>query len=93
MKSQVYSWRLSSGKKARLEKMARRRKIPLAKVIDAATDEWLARNEHDANDEKEQKRLHAIARRLAGTICSGNPNGSRQIKEAMGARLAEKYGR
>lgn len=93
MKTHVYSWRLTSGKKARLEKVARRRKMPLAKVIDVATDEWLARNEHDTADKVEQKRLHAIAERLIGTISSGNPSGSEQVSEGMGELLAEKYGR
>lgn len=93
MKTHVYSWRLTSGKKARLEKVARRRKMPLAKVLEVATDEWLARNEHNTADEAEQKRLHAIAQRLIGTISSGNPNGSERISEAVGELLAEKYGR
>ena len=41
MKSEVYSWRVSTELKSGLEREARRRKISVSAVLDLAAREWL----------------------------------------------------
>jgi hypothetical protein len=93
MKTEVYSWRLTPGRKARLERIARRRKLKIAQVLDIAVDDWLARQADEIADDEEQKRLHAIAERIIGSITSGNRHGSTTVRQTVRKRLAEKYGR
>jgi hypothetical protein len=63
MKTEVYSWRVSTELKMGLEREARRRKVSLSKVLDAAAEEWLTSNSADSDDDREQKRLHEAAPR------------------------------
>lgn len=93
MKTEVYSWRLSPGRKADLERVARRRKLKIAHVLDMAVDEWLAHQADEIADDQEQKRLHAIAARIIGSVTSGNRHGSTTVRQTVRKRLAEKYGR
>ena len=93
MKTEVYSYRLTPSRKTSLEREARHRKIKVAQLLDMAVDEWLANHAKAVADDKEQKRLHAIAARLIGTIHSGKRDGSTRVREIVGAQLAEKYGR
>ena len=92
MKTEVYSWRLTPSRKARLERVARRHDLKIAQVLDIAVDEWLAKYPEDLDDE-EQKRLHAIAGRIIGSVSSGNRHGSTTVRQTVRKRLAEKYGR
>ena len=92
MKSEVYSYRLTSARKASLERAARRRKLNIAQALDIAVDEWLAKYPEELDDD-EQKRLHAIAERIIGSVSSGNRHGSTTVRQAVRKRLAEKYGR
>lgn len=93
MKTEVYSYRLTLGRKTELQKAARRRKVKIAQVLDLAVDEWLARNAFSVSDDEEQKRLHAVADRWIGSIHSGKRDGSTRVREIVRASLAEKYGR
>jgi len=43
MKSEIYSWRVSTDIKTNLEREARRRGMSLAAVLDLAAEEWLKR--------------------------------------------------
>ena len=43
MKTEVYSWRVSTELKTGLEREARRRKISLAAALDIAAHEWLTK--------------------------------------------------
>ncbi len=61
MKTEVYSWRVSTELKTGLEREARRRKISLAKALDLAADEWLKNGGTDKDDDLEQKRIHEAA--------------------------------
>lgn len=92
MKSEVYSWRLSAGLKADLERAARARKMRLSAVLDMAVRDWLAKNAQDIADDEEQKRLHAAVERCIGAFASGNPRGSEMVRETVRKRLARKYG-
>lgn len=93
MKTEVYSWRLSSELKSDLERVARSRKVRVSTVLDTAVREWLAKNAVDIASDEEQKRLHAVASRYFGAFASGNANRSEQVRETVGKRLGAKYGR
>jgi hypothetical protein len=41
MKTEVYSWRVSTNVKAGLEREARRRKTSVSAILDMAAQEWL----------------------------------------------------
>jgi hypothetical protein len=93
MKTIVYSWRLTPGRKAHLERIARHRKLKIAQVLDIAVDDWLARQPGELADDEEQKHLHAIAKHIIGSVTSGNGRSSTTVRQTVRKRLAEKYGR
>jgi len=93
MKSEVYSFRLSPDLKANLERAARRRKTHVSVVLETAAREWLKRNATDLEDDEEQKRLHAAARKCFGTISGDNPRRSEVVSELVRESLERKYGR
>lgn len=87
-KTEIYRWRLDPDLKQRLEHAARAEKISVASMLDRIVREWLAK--HEADEEALQRRLHAEARKWIGSINSGDPHGSEQVKERVRARLMEK---
>jgi len=91
MKTAVYSWRLTPARKANLERIARRRKLKIAQVLDIAVDEWLARHATDIADDREQKRLHALAQRYIGVIKGRDPHRSANVSKLMRQSLRRKY--
>lgn len=93
MKTEVYSWRLTRGRKANLERVARRRRLKIAHVLDMAVDEWLARHATDIADDEEQKRLHALAQRYIGVIKGNDPRRSANVSKLMRQSLRRKYAR
>ena len=93
MKSEVYSWRLSPGLKADLERAARARKMRLSVVLDMAVRDWLAKNAQDIADDEEQQRLHALAERYFGVIRGKDPRRSERVSELIRKSLRRKYGR
>jgi hypothetical protein len=93
MKTEVYSYRLTSARKASLERAARRRKLKIANVLDMAVDDWLAKQADEIADDEEQKRLHRNAERYIGVFSSGDPTRSSRVREIVRERLAKKYGR
>ena len=62
MKTEVYSWRVSSELKQHLEREARRRKASISSILDTAAREWLAKSRASIADDEEQKRLHAAVK-------------------------------
>ncbi len=44
MKSKVYSWRVSTELKTKLEREARRRKTSFSDILDLAAREWLTKS-------------------------------------------------
>jgi len=93
MKTIVYSWRLTPGRKARLERIARHRKLKIAQVLDIAVDDWLARQADEIADDAEQNRLHAIAQRYIGVIKGNNPHRSANVSKLVRESLRRKYAR
>ena len=93
MKTEVYSWRVSTELKTGLEREARRRKISLANALDLAAKEWLKNNSADQDDDREQKRLHEAAAKFFGTITGGDPHRSENVRQLVRERLRRRYGR
>lgn len=90
MKTEVYSWRVSTELKTVLEREARRRKISLAAALDIAAHEWLGKSGSEDDDTAEQKRLHAAAAKALGAIHGGDPyraeNAGKIVKEIIRKR-------
>jgi hypothetical protein len=93
MKTEVYSWRVSSELKSGLEREARRRKTSVGAVLDLAARDWLSRGGADQGSDAEQVRLHEAASRCIGTIASGDTHRSENVRQAVRQRLRQRYGR
>jgi hypothetical protein len=92
MKSEVYSWRLSSGLKSDLERAGRQRKLRLAAVLEIAAREWLARNAADVAADEEQKRIHSAAAPFIGALSGTNPQRAETASRLIRDRLRRRYG-
>ena len=93
MKTAVYSWRLSAGLKADLERAARQQKRALAEILEAAARDWLAKNATDVADDEEQRRLHAAVEPYLGCIRGGDPYRAENASKTVKAILRRRYGR
>ena len=92
MKTEVYSWRLSTALKSSLQHEARRRKISLSTALDIATQEWLDRAGKESDDGEEQRKLHARAEEAIGTLDGGGAR-SENVRTLVRERLQRRYGR
>jgi hypothetical protein len=93
MKTEVYSWRLSTNLKAGLEREARRRKTSISAVLDLAAQEWLMKSSADNNDDEEQRRLQQAASKCFGILASGDARRSESVSQAVRERLRRRHGR
>lgn len=93
MKSEVYSWRVSSELKSDLERVARRRRRPVSSLLDEAVRDWLSRNAEDISVDEEQKRLHAVAERYFGIIKGKDSRRSERVSALVRKRLRARYDR
>lgn len=93
MKTEVYSWRVSSDVKTSLEREARRRKISVSAALDAAAREWLLKSGVSNEGDEEQRRLQKAAAKWLGTLASGNPQRSEIAAQTVRDRLRRRYGR
>ena len=93
MKTEVYSWRVSTDLKSELEREARLRKKSVASVLDMAVREWLKKSAATLSDDDEQRRLHEAAESCIGTLEGGDPYRSENAGKTIRERLARRYGR
>ena len=93
MRTEVYSWRVSQDLKSELEREARRRGISLSALLDVAATEWLAGTPGDPDSDSEQKRIRDKAAKWIGSLASGNPLRSENVRPAVRDRLRRRYGR
>lgn len=93
MKTEVYSWRVSTDIKTDLEREARRRKLSLAAVLDLAAEDWLKKSASESDDEPEQHRLRQAAMKCFGSFAGGDPERSENAARAVRDRLRRQYGR
>lgn len=80
MKTEVYSWRVSSNLKLELARFARRRKVPISTLLEMALREWLAKNAGDIADDEDQKRLHAVAERYFAVVRGRDPRRPERVR-------------
>jgi hypothetical protein len=93
MKTEVYTWRVSSDLKTGLERAARRRKISMSAALDLAAREWLEKSDTEEEDQEEQCRLREAASRFLGVLASGNSQRSEDASQTVRQRLRRRYGR
>jgi predicted transcriptional regulator len=87
MKTEVYSWRVSSELKSDLEREARSRKVPVSLVLETAVRDWLKKRESDLPDDEAQRRLQRAAADSFGVLASGNPYRAETARDALRKRL------
>jgi hypothetical protein len=92
-KTEVYSWRLTSGIKTDLENEARREGTTVSALLDRIAKEWIDSRRGHIDDDAEQARVHARVRKTLGTISGNNPNRAELAKETVRDRLRRRYGR
>jgi hypothetical protein len=90
MKTSVYSWRVSSQRKAALEEVARKRNKPVAELLDEAVDRWLGEQDNQEDEEARQQRLHAAAASAFGRVAGGDPNRAERARATIRAKLRER---
>ena len=87
MKTEVYSWRVSTDLKTGLEREANRRKTSLAAVLDAAARELLNRSGIDDEGGEEQARLQEAARKCFGAFAGNDAGRSVNARQEVRRRL------
>jgi hypothetical protein len=91
MRTEVYSWRLSPNLKRDLERAARDEGVPVSRILERVTQDWLAQRRKD--DEAEQARIRARLAKCVGKLSlGGGPYTREKIRKVVQERLAEKYG-
>jgi hypothetical protein len=93
MKTEVYSWRVSTELKTGLEREARRRKTSLSAVLDLAAQEWLTKSGAENDGDAEQRRLQQAASECFGSFASGDARRSEGVRQAVRQRLRRRYER
>ena len=93
MKTEVYSWRLSTDLKTELEHEARRRKMSLSAVLDMAAHDLLSKRNADMDGDEEQLSLHKAAAKCFGTIAGGDAHRSENTSRTLRQRLRQRYDR
>lgn len=93
MKTEVYSWRVSTELKTGLEREARRRKTSLSAVLDLAAQEWLTKSAAGNEGDAQQRRLQRAASGCFGVLASGEARRSETAQQAVRQRLRRRHGR
>lgn len=93
MKTEVYSWRVSSELKQDLEREARRRKASISSILDLAARDWLAKSRKSIADDEEQKRLHAAVEPFIGSISRNIPYSPEILRDTVRRNVNRRYGR
>ena len=93
MKSEVYSWRVSTDLKTGLEREARRRKVSLSAVLDLAAREWLDKGGAETEGKEQQLRLQKAASKCLGVLASGNAHRSENARRDVRERLRRRHDR
>ena len=92
MKTDVYSWRVSSQRKAELESEARREGTSLAGLLEQITEEWLQERRQSRNgDEAEQAAIRKRVMATLGSIRGGDPTRSQRASELVREIILKKH--
>jgi hypothetical protein len=88
VKTEIYTWRVSTAVKTRLEEAARVRRRSVAELLDELVTEGLDITDRDsAADVERQHRLHRRAGRFLGCIAGGHARRSEHVRELVRSRL------
>jgi hypothetical protein len=93
MKTEVYSWRVSSDIRTRLEREARRRKISVSAALDLAAREWLQGSSAESEPGEEQIRLQKAASKYIGSLAASDPHRAENARQTLRQRLRRRYDR
>ena len=93
MKTEVYSWRLSSDLKSELEREARLRKTSISAIVDSAVRNWLQKSDVPPAEAAEQRRLQRAAAGCFGVLAGNNPRRAETARESVRKRLARRHAR
>jgi hypothetical protein len=93
MRSEVYSWRLSSELKSDLERAARLRKVPASAILEVAVLDWLQKARTDTADDKVQSALQAEVASCLGVLAGRNPRRAENARVLVRKRLARRRAR
>ena len=93
MKTEVYSWRVSTDLKSTLEREARVRKTSISSVLDSAVREWLKTSPVNPVDDNEQRQLHQAAAHCLGIIDGGDPRRAETARQSIRQRLHRRHAR
>jgi hypothetical protein len=93
MKSEVYSWRVSTDLKTDLEHEARRQALSVSAALELAAREWLKNNANSNESEEEQQRLHRAASESLGAFEGTDARRSENVRRSVQKRLRGKHER
>jgi hypothetical protein len=93
MKTEVYSWRVSSELKSDLEREARYRKVSVSSLLDEAARTWLKQSAASVSDDRIQRKLHSAVEPYIGALSGGHPGDAESVRKVIRRRLGPRYGR
>lgn len=93
MRTEVYSWRVTSELKSDLEREARLRNVSLSAVLDLAARDWLKRSAASVGDDDEQHKLHLAASACLGAFAGRNSRRAESGRRVIRQRLSSRYAR
>lgn len=93
MKTEVYSWRLSSELKSDIEREARIRKSGISSILDMAVRAWLKRSHKSDRDDEHQLKLHTAAANHFGVLGGNNSRRAETARKVVRQRLSKRYAR
>jgi hypothetical protein len=88
VKTEVYSWRVSTEIKTGLEREARRRDISLSAAFDLAAKDWLTSAANDPAEERQR-----LQRAAWECLSSGDARRSEKARQGVQLRLRRRHGR
>ena len=92
MKTEVYSWRLSTQRKAELESEARRERTSIAGLLEQITTDWLRERRNSRNgDEAEQAAIRRRVMATIGSVRGGDPTRSERASELVRDIIRKKH--
>ena len=89
VKTEIYTWRVSTAVKTRLEEAAQARGRSVAQLLDELVTEGLA-DRDSADDLERQQRLHRQAHPFLGCIAAGHSRRSERVRELVRSRLKKR---
>lgn len=94
MKTEVYSWRLSSEKKVALEAEARKERKSVSQLLEDISSQWLEDKRLSTPVQTaEQEKTRKQVLRLAGALAGGDPDRATKASARLKDIIANRHGR